>query len=36
MEFRMGENIRGAIWEIQNINFQQPSSKYYKATSTNP
>ena len=35
MEFPMGEIIRGEIWEIQIINFQQPPSKFYKATSTN-
>ena len=36
MKFPMGEIIRGEIWEIQIINFQQPPSKFYKATSTNP
>ena len=35
MKFPMGEIIRGEIWEIQIINFQQPPSKFYKATSTN-
>ena len=35
MEFPMGEIIRGEIWEIQIINFQQPASEFYKATSTN-
>ena len=34
MKFPMGEIIRGEIWEIQIINFQQPPSKFYKATST--
>ena len=35
MKLRIGENIRSEIWEIQIINFQQPLSKFYKATSTN-
>ena len=30
MKFRMGENIRGEIWEIQISKLQQPSSKFYK------
>ena len=30
MKFRMGENIRGEIWEIQINKLQQPSSKFYK------
>ena len=30
MKFRMGEIIRGEIWEIQIIELQQPSSKLYK------
>ena len=34
MKFPMGEIIRGEIWQIQIINFQQPPSKFYKATST--
>ena len=34
MKFRMGEIIRGEIWEIQIINFQQPPSKFSKATCT--
>ena len=31
----MGEILRGEIWEIQIINFQQPPSNFNKATSTN-
>ena len=29
MKFRMGEIIRGEVWEIQIIKTQQPSSKFY-------
>ena len=31
MKFRMGEIIRGEIWEIQIIKTQQPSSNFYKS-----
>ena len=30
MKFRMGEIIRGEIWEIQINKLQQPSSQFYK------